>query len=68
MPYDIAPTTERLLCEIRGLARFCEEVTDSIHEIHEELVRLQEQLGLKEFRVKEWPVLRSHLASTNKPN
>ena len=68
MPYDNAPTTEHLICEIRELARFCGELADSIHEIDEELHRLQEQLGIKEFRVKEWPISRSHLARTNKPN
>ena len=68
MPYDSAPTTEHLLREIRELARFCGEVTDSIHEIHAELVQLQEQLGRKEFKVKEWPVSRTHPARTNKPN
>ena len=68
MPYDNEPTTEHLICEIRELARFCAELTDGIHEIHEELVRLQEQLGVEEFEVKEWPVLRPHLQRTNKPN
>jgi len=68
MPYDSAPTTEHLLREIRELARFCGELTDSFHEIHAELVRLQEQLGRKEFTVREWPLLRPHLARTNKPN
>ena len=68
MPYDNAPTTERLLREIRDLARFCDELTDSVQEIHEELLRLQEQLGIEECEVKQWPVLRPHLARTNKPN
>jgi len=68
MQYDNVPATEHLIRELRELVRFCEELTDSIHEMHAELVRLHEQLGIEEFRVKEWPVLRPHLARANKPN
>jgi hypothetical protein len=38
------------------------------HQIHAELLRLQEQLGIREFSVKEWPVSRHPRARTNKPN
>jgi len=68
MPYDNAPTTEQLLRKIRELERFREERTDSIHEIPAELVRLQEQLGPKEFRFREWSVLQDHRAGLNNPN
>lgn len=68
MPYDIAPTTERLLCEIRDLARFVEELTDSINEIRAQLMRLEEQFGIKDFRVREYPVSREHRPGCNKPN
>ena len=68
MPYDNAPTFEHLIREIRDLARFAQELTDSINEIRAQLIRLEAQFGIEDFRVKELPVLRNHQAGCNKPN
>jgi len=39
-----------------------EELTDSINEIRAQLIRLEEQFGIEDYRVKECPVWREHRA------
>jgi len=67
MRCENARTAEDLIRDIQELECFFEELTHSIQEMHAELVRLQERL-LKESKLREWSVLRPHLARTNKPN
>jgi len=68
MPCDNEPTTEQVICQIRELARFFEELTDSIHEISAELVRLREELGIKESSINQWLGSPAQRVRSRKPN
>ena len=68
MPSKNDPTTERLIQEIQELERPSDELTDTVHHIHAELIRLREQLGTEEVRINKLLMARPHRARCTKPN
>ena len=62
------PNTQELLQPIRELARFSADIADSVYDIHGELIRLREQLGIEESKIKKQLVARPYRARSTKPN
>jgi len=62
MVSENAPTTQKLICEIRELAKLAEEFTAYAREMRAELSELQEQLEV----IRQYQVLTYE--RTNRPN